>query len=153
MTTTFTAVTRAPVSVDSLFAASLDIDAHVRSMNRSGEHAIAGVTSGQIGEGQTVTWRARHFGVWLSMTTRVSNISAPDYFFDEQLAGPFRSFRHAHRFFSDGSGVLMIDRISFESPMLGVVAERIFLRPYLRYLIRMRNRHLVATAAQRHREV
>jgi len=37
---------------------SLDIDAHVDSMRRSGGRAIAGGTRGRIELGQTVTWRA-----------------------------------------------------------------------------------------------
>ncbi|NJM41916.1 MAG: hypothetical protein HC853_14760 [Anaerolineae bacterium] len=34
--------------------------------------AIAGVTSGLIGLGQEVTWRARHFGIWQSLTVRIT---------------------------------------------------------------------------------
>jgi hypothetical protein len=48
---------------DVVFDLSLDIDAHLASMARSGERAIAGVTTGQIGLGEEVTWRARHFGI------------------------------------------------------------------------------------------
>lgn len=49
----------APVEV--VFDLSLDIGAHLASMAESGEQAIGGVTSGLIGLGETVTWRAKHF--------------------------------------------------------------------------------------------
>ncbi|WP_243227431.1 hypothetical protein [Microbacterium sp. CIAB417] len=68
MPSTFVVVTDADVRAAKLFDISLDIDAHVSSMQQSGERAIAGTTSGAIGPGETVTWRARHFGIWFTMT-------------------------------------------------------------------------------------
>lgn len=50
--------------VERVFDLARSIDMHQDSMKGSGESAIAGVTSGLIGEGEEVTWRARHFGVW-----------------------------------------------------------------------------------------
>ena len=52
---------RAPI--ERVFDLSLSIDMHKASMAGSGETAVAGVTSGLIGLGESVTWRARHFGV------------------------------------------------------------------------------------------
>ncbi len=59
MPSTFTLTTETPFSAAELFDVSLDIDAHIASMSRSGETAVAGVTTGSIGLGETVTWRAR----------------------------------------------------------------------------------------------
>jgi hypothetical protein len=39
------------------------IDLHMESTKKTGEMAIAGKTSGLIGFGETVTWRALHFGI------------------------------------------------------------------------------------------
>jgi hypothetical protein len=47
-----------------VFDLSTDLDLHQASMRRSRERAVAGRTSGQIGLGESVTWRARHLGVW-----------------------------------------------------------------------------------------
>ena len=54
-------VINAPVGV--VFELSLDVDAHLQSQARSRERAIAGVTTGTIGLGEQVTWRATHFGI------------------------------------------------------------------------------------------
>jgi hypothetical protein len=73
MVSRFTVVTRARVPVERLFDQSLSIDAHIESMARSGERAIAGVTSGLIGLGETVTWSARQFGWRFRMTSETTD--------------------------------------------------------------------------------
>lgn len=143
MVSSFTIVTRTGLSAERLFDASLDIDAHQASMETSGERAIAGVTSGRIGLGETVTWRARHFGIWFRMTSKITSLDAPERFVDEQVAGPFRSFHHLHEFARDGDETVMTDTITLASPIFGAVAERLVLVPYLRRLIRQRNHYLI----------
>jgi ligand-binding SRPBCC domain-containing protein len=143
MTASFTIVTLAPVSPDVLFDVSLDIDAHMSSMAASGERAVAGVTSGRIALGETVTWRARHFGIWFTMTSQIIAFERPTNFVDEQVHGPFRRFHHEHRFESMLNGTRMTDTVTLASPVFGVLAERLVLVPYLRRLIRMRNAHLL----------
>lgn len=113
-------------------------------MSDSGERAIDGVTQGAIGLGESVTWRARHFGVWFTMTSRITEFERPHRFVDEQIRGPFRAFRHEHRFLSTGGNSIMIDTLTVASPILGRLVERCVLLPYLRRLIRRRNRHLLA---------
>ncbi|MBW3545542.1 MAG: cell division protein, partial [Bacteroidetes bacterium] len=54
------------------FDLSLSIDLHIISTSQTGERAIAGTTTGLIGIGETVTWRARHFGVWQKLTTKIT---------------------------------------------------------------------------------
>lgn len=144
MTSTFTLVTESRASARALFHASLDIDAHVSSMARSRENAVGGVTSGRIGLGQTVTWRARHFGVWFTMTSKITALDEPARFVDQQVSGPFKAFIHEHRFEIVEEGSRMTDTITLASPILGRLAERLVLVPYLRRLIASRNRHLGA---------
>ncbi|MFT4232875.1 MAG: SRPBCC family protein [Leucobacter sp.] len=145
MATEFTIVTASEASPEALFDASLDIDLHVRSMEGSAERAIAGVTTGRIGLGETVTWRARHFGVWFTMTSRITALERPLGFVDEQVEGPFRSFVHEHAFRGAEQGSVMTDRISVGSPVFGALAERTVLVPYLRRLIIQRNRTIIET--------
>lgn len=133
--------TRLPMTVQQSFDRSRSIDLHVASMADSQERAVAGVTSGLIGSGEEVTWRAWHFGVPIRMTSRISGFDPPSSFVDEQVRGPFRSFRHEHEFTADpAGGTLMIDRVRFVAPFgpLGRAAELV-LRPYLRRLIEHRN--------------
>ena len=144
MSSSFTIETRTSVAVTELFDASLSIDEHLASMGRSGEQAIAGVTHGSIGLGETVTWRARHFGIWFTMTSQITALERPSRFVDEQLQGPFRCFRHEHSFTRDGHATVMIDTLTISSPIFGRLAERLVLVPYLRRLMQQRNRHLLA---------
>ncbi len=127
-----------------LFDLARSIDAHEDSMAQSREKAVAGVRSGLISLGEEVTWRAWHFGFPMQMTSRITQMEAPDYFIDEQVKGPFRRFRHIHEFGQDLDGTTMIDRIEFEAPFgpIGRLVEKLILSRYLQKLIETRNRHL-----------
>jgi ligand-binding SRPBCC domain-containing protein len=142
---TFTLVTETPLSAAALFDLSLDIDAHIASMAQSDERAVSGVTTGRIGLGETVTWRARHFGIWFTMTSKITTLDRPVLFVDEQVRGLFKTFRHEHRFEEHPMGSRMTDTITLASPIFGSLAERIVLVPYLRRLIAKRNAHLRET--------
>ena len=110
------------------------------------ERAIGDRTSGTLDLGDAVTWRAWHLGVRWTMTARVVALEAPLAFTDEQVRGPFRTFRHVHRFEETTDGARMTDEITLASPVLGLLAERWLLVPYLRRLLRRRAAHLVARA-------
>lgn len=150
MSVTFECHTELATTVQESFDLARSIDLHVDSMTRSNERAIAGVTSGLIAHGDEVTWRARHFGIPFRMTSRITRMSAPHSFVDEQVNGPFRSFRHEHTFSDHAGRTSMIDRVEFRAPfgVLGRVAERIVLARYLRRLIEQRNQFLVGVASE-----
>jgi ligand-binding SRPBCC domain-containing protein len=131
------------------FDVSLDVDVHTSSMSASGESAIAGVMRGGMKLGDQVTWRARHFGLWWRMTSRITEFDRPHRFVDEQVKGPFARFRHEHVFELTGEGTSMLDRIEFAAPFgpVGWVAEQLVLRRYLVKLIEMRNAHIAKSSA------
>jgi hypothetical protein len=139
---------RSSKSPAELFDLARSVDAHVASMSSSRERAVGGVTSGLLALGDEVTWRGVHFGLPLTMTSRITRMSAPTSFVDEQVRGPFRRFRHEHSFADQGEGCLMIDRIEFEAPLgiLGVAVERLILARYLRRIIEERNVELAGPA-------
>lgn len=143
VTSTFALHTDSAADVGALFDISLDIDAHIVSMSQSGERAIAGVTSGRISLGETVTWRARHFGIWFTMTSKITALDRPARFVDEQVNGPFKTFIHEHSYEQTAAGSRMTDTITVASPIFGRLAERLVLVPYLRWLIAKRNKDLV----------
>jgi ligand-binding SRPBCC domain-containing protein len=133
-----------------VFDLSLEVEVHTASMAGSGERVVGGVTSGRMRLGDTVTWEARHFGVRWRMTSRISACEPPGYFVDEQVAGPFARWHHAHHFEPDGDGgTVMRDVIDFAAPFgpLGRIAERTVLGWYMPRLIRLRNEHLRRAAA------
>ncbi|QGG96691.1 SRPBCC family protein [Actinomarinicola tropica] len=151
MTVEFENVTTIAAPIEVVFDLSLDIDAHLASMADSGERAIAGTTSGLIGLGETVTWRARHFGIPFTMTSKVTEWDRPHRFVDEQIRGPFRSFHHEHRFEASESTTVMTDRIRFDAPLgpIGRVVEHLVLGRYLRTLIAARGQYLKGEAERR----
>ena len=150
MTASFVCRTQSTLPPERLFDLARSIDVHVDSQKGSGERAVAGVTSGLIGQGQEVTWRARHFGLPLTMTSRVTALDFPRSFTDEQVRGPFRSFRHVHEFEPAPGGSIMTDRVEFSAPfgLLGRAAEKLVLRPYLQRLIRDRARFLASISSR-----
>ena len=144
MTVSFVCCTESTLPRERLFDLARSIDAHVDSQRTAGEQAVGGVVTGLIGEGQEVTWRARHFGVPWTMTSRITALEFPTTFTDEQVRGPFASFRHVHYFQSTGTGSIMTDSVEFTAPfgVPGRVVAHLLLRPYLRRLIRNRGRFL-----------
>jgi ligand-binding SRPBCC domain-containing protein len=133
------------------FALSLSVDAHTASMREAGERAVGGVTTGIMGPGDVVTWRARHFGIPFTMTSRISEHEPPHRFVDEQVAGPFRRWWHEHRFEEIPGGTRMTDRAVFQSPAgpVGRAVDRAVLERYMTRLLRRRNDWLAAELAPR----
>ena len=127
--------------VERVFDVARDIDVHQRSVAHTHERAIAGRLSGRIGPGETVTWEARHFGRRWSLTSRITAFEPPTMFIDEQVSGPFRSFRHEHRFRPVDGGTLMTDDWLHLAPFgaLGRLVDRLVLDRYMRGLLRTRN--------------
>jgi ligand-binding SRPBCC domain-containing protein len=131
-----------PAPVGDCFELSLSVDAHTASMHGSRESAIRGVTSGIMKLGDTVTWRARHFGFVFLMTSAITEYQYPGRFVDEQLRGPFRRWWHEHTFAATEDGqTMMTDVVEFQSPLgpLGSLADRLVLDRYMPCLLRQRN--------------
>ncbi len=53
-------------------------------------------------QGAVIDYRLRLFGVPLRWRARISRWQPPIEFVDEQLRGPYRLWRHTHRFYDDG---------------------------------------------------
>jgi len=71
------------------------------------------------------------------MTSRITGFDPPHTFTDEQVRGPFHSFRHVHTFQPTPDGTEMVDQVTFVAPFgpIGRLAERIALARHLRGLI------------------
>jgi len=139
-------MTRIAAPVAACFELSLTVEAHTASMGDSGEQAIGGVTTGVMGPGDRVTWRARHFGVPFTMTSAITEYDSPHRFVDEQVRGPFRSWRHEHVFARTPEGTLMTDVVDFASPLgpLGRLVNELVLTRYMTRLLDERNAWLKA---------
>jgi ligand-binding SRPBCC domain-containing protein len=86
--------TRIKAPMERCFDLMRDVDLHARSTASTGERAVAGVTSGLLGQGDEVTWEAVHFGVKQRLTVRVTRCEPPHLFEDVMVRGAFRSFTH-----------------------------------------------------------
>lgn len=130
------------------FDLSRDLDLHRTAMSHTGEEAIAGKTSGLIGRDEEVTWRARHFGVVHTHTSRITAFDPPLHFRDEMTSGRFKSFCHDHYFEPTDTGTRMTDVLDFASPfgLLGRLADTLFLAAYLKRLLQRRNVLIKETA-------
>lgn len=153
MTVIFETTTQIAAPPAIAFDLSLSIDAHLDSQAAANERAVGGVTTGQIGLGEEVTWRATHFRVPFTMTSRITALERPHRFVDEQTRGPFRRFHHEHEFLASDGGTSMVDRISFDAPLgpLGRVVEWLVLATYLERLIVERGQFLKSAAERQHR--
>lgn len=139
-TITLSTIIHTPIEI--CFDFSRSIDLHMLSTAETGERAIAGRTSGLVELNDTVTWRAKHLGVWQNLTSKISEFHRPHFFVDEMVSGAFKSFRHEHHFEECKEGTLMKDIFTFESPLgiLGTLANKIFLTNYMSYFLNKRNK-------------
>ena len=134
---------------DRCFDLARSVDLHTRSTAASGETAVAGRTRGLLELGEEVTWRARHFGVWQTLTSRITAYERPAYFRDSMVRGAFARLDHDHRFTADArGGTTMTDVFEYAAPLgaLGRMAEALVLTRYLRRLLEARNREIKAVA-------
>ena len=124
------------------FFLALSIDLHVQSATGSKERAVGGVTTGLIGDGESVTWRGRHFGMMLQHTSKITQYEPPAFFQDVMTAGAFKSFEHNHRFQELEGETVMRDELRFSAPLgaLGLMVERLVLRDYLTRFLLERNK-------------
>ena len=126
------------------FDLSLSVDLHRQSVAHTHERPVAGVTTGVMYLGDTVTWEAVHFGIKQHLTTKITAYERPRYFIDEMIRGIFQELKHHHAYVPHPAGTLMIDMFTFRAPLgiLGRVMEALILTRYMQGLLLTRNRYL-----------
>ena len=142
--TTINIITKVNAPIQKVFDINRDIDIHQKSAIKTNEVAIAGVTSGLININESVTWRGKHFGIYLTHKSRMTAMNFYDYFVDEMEEGKFKSFRHEH-FFEEQNGITtMTDKLCYETPFgfLGKLFDNLFLKKYLTNFLLERNQVL-----------
>jgi ligand-binding SRPBCC domain-containing protein len=137
-------ITKINAPIQDVFDAARDIDLHQNSAYQSHERAIAGRISGLIELGETVTFRGKHFGLYLTHTSKIIKLEQPHYFVDEMIHGKFKSFKHLH-FFEEKEGcTVMTDILEYETPygFLGKIFNALFLKKHLEKFLIERNQIL-----------
>ena len=137
-------VTEINAPIEICFDAARNIDLHQQSTSKTKEKAIAGRSSGLCEKGDTVTWRAKHFGIWQKLTSEITIVNRPVLFEDRMLKGTFKSISHQHHFEFKNDKTIMTDDFHYESPLgiLGKLADKLFLENYLRKFLIERNSFL-----------
>ncbi|HAY3564271.1 TPA: SRPBCC family protein [Elizabethkingia meningoseptica] len=127
--------------IHTVFDLSRSIDLHSISTAKTNEKAIAGVTSGLIKAGETVTWEATHFSIRQTLTSKITAFEEPFHFRDEMLQGTFKYIRHDHYFETTENGTLMTDIFRYDSPygLLGKLFNQLILTRYLKKFLQERN--------------
>jgi hypothetical protein len=136
--------TRIDAPIQRCFDLSRSVEVHLLSNIHAGEQALAigGITSGLAGLSDQVTWRAKHFGLWHNLTSKTTALESPSYFQVTMVRGIFRFMQADHLFQTLPSGATEmkdIFAIAAPLPLLGTLAEVLFLRRYMLALLRERN--------------
>lgn len=110
--------------------------------------AIAGVTEGLIGKGETVTWRANILGIPVTHTSLIDEYERPIYFRDVMVKGAFKDYQHQHYLEQTGEFTVMRDVVTVFAPLglLGRLAEAIYIKSFLTQILNSRNEVLKRVA-------
>lgn len=140
----FVLETHINASPETCFDLMRDIRIHAHTTSQTNEKAVAGVTDGMIGLGQTVTFEGTHFGMRQRLTVKVTAFERPHLFVDEMIEGRFKSFKHIHEFIQQDGGTLMRDTLEWISPfgIIGRLVDKLLLERHLRDLVSKRNEKL-----------
>jgi len=125
-----------------VFDLSRSIDFHLQSASNTREQAIAGRTSGLISHGETVTWRGKHFGVFLKHTSKIVDYERPTQFTDVMIKGHFVYFGHQHFFSTEHGQTTMTDVLRYRTPfgVFGKIFDCVFLKKHLTNFLKTRNK-------------
>lgn len=131
-----------------VFDLSRSIDLHKTSMKKYGEVAVQGTTFGLMGEGETVTWKAKHLFKERFLKVKLTFLKRPYLFIDEQVEGDFKSMKHEHYFKEIQNGTLLIDQFRYETGRgkLGELFNQAYLAKYMERLLEERNKMLKEVA-------
>lgn len=142
--------TKIKAPIQQVFDLSRSVELHQESMDHTNEKAIAGKTSGLMELNDTVTWRAKHLGVYQNLSVVISEMKRYSYFKDEMVKGAFKRFSHEHFFKQKGELTIMKDVFDYTSPAgsIGKLADSLFLKNYMTRLLEGRNKIIKSNAEE-----
>lgn len=90
--------------------------------------------------GAIIDYQLSLFGLKFRWRTLIESFDPDSGFVDVQIKGPYRSWRHSHRFSDAPGGTLVRDRIEYELPLgpFGELARRLFVERQLRRIFDFR---------------
>jgi hypothetical protein len=75
------------------FDLARSVDLHLESAAHTSEAAISGRTTGLLGLGDEVSWRGRHLGLLLTLTSRITSYERPTRFCEGTSRPPLKTTR------------------------------------------------------------
>ena len=139
--TTINLITKINAPKQIVFDLARNIDVHQNSASKTNEKAIAGRAYGLINLNETVTWKGKHFGIYLTHTSKITAMELYDYFTDEMLKGTFKSFKHEHSYIEKNGKTVMIDNLMYETPfgIFGKIFDILLLKKHMTNFLETRN--------------
>lgn len=141
-------ITYIDAAIGICFDAARDIDAHQHSTSHTYEKVVAGKQYGLCELGDTITWRAKHFGIYQQLTVEIVRMQPPYFFEDRMQKGTFKNMHHEHFFKEENGQTVMTDLFYYEVPfgILGAVFDKLILRRYMTNFLVKRNLFLKTLA-------
>jgi ligand-binding SRPBCC domain-containing protein len=83
-----------------------------------------------LASGARIDYQLTLYGIRLKWATLIESWDPPHRFVDVQLRGPYRVWRHTHRFISEGPGTRIVDDVEYELPLgpLGRLVDALWTR-------------------------
>lgn len=103
--------------------------------------AVEGASTATVRQGTEIDYRLRIRGVPMRWRSRISLWEPPLRFVDEQVVGPYRSWRHLHSFEPDGAATVARDWVEYRAPG-GPLVQRLLIAPDLGRIFAFRARAL-----------
>ncbi|MEI4770694.1 SRPBCC family protein [Psychrobacillus sp. FJAT-51614] len=141
---------KAPITI--CFDLARNVEIHTKTTAKTNEKAVAGVKSGLLNLGDSITWEATHFGIKQRLTAKIIEMNMPFRFVDVMVKGAFHSFTHTHEFVECDTGTMMTDIFEYKAPLgvVGLFADKLFLEKYMRSFISARADELKKIAETNH---
>ena len=84
----------------------------------------------RLAAGARIDYELKIYGIPLKWATLIESWDPPNQFVDVQLRGPYRVWRHTHRFMADGAGTRIVDDVDYQLPFgpVGRLVEALWTR-------------------------
>ncbi|MCB0722066.1 MAG: SRPBCC family protein [Ignavibacteriae bacterium] len=130
-------------SIDKVFDFHSDVDNLVK-LSEYGSMKVRIVSVNlPLNKGSEILLSVKQFGILkISWLLQIEKFERPYLFSDTQLKGPFKKWKHEHRFESIGDSTKNTDRIEYEMPFgfLGKIAHSLFVRKRIEKLFEFRHK-------------
>ncbi len=97
-----------------------------------------------MAEGLELEYTVRLLGIRIGWRSRITSYTPPFQFIDEQVRGPYKVWRHTHRFVEEAGGTRVIDDVEYAlyGGWIAPYIHRLYVRPSLNQIFKFRAKAL-----------